>query len=251
MKTSQTTSLLFLLCSMLWLVSCSTSGRVYTQPAGPESGFTHRAIRGQRGFGQHRRHLLREQGLSKADFVRLSTDSAWHLSAADRARLHQLRTSLPWPDGHTLLQKVISLEKMQRFANNDPTAFVNGFVAVAADVKKLDTYPEVYYGLRLDYEDTPYDPDRGEGYALVRFYSSYTDELIIPFCEELQGTYPHSWPCSGGGFTASSLGDGGYPEWFFPIDRQPNEGAEIYSVDRRGRETLVLIYRGGQWVAAR
>jgi len=247
MKKTITLTTIFL-SVLLLLSSCCSSNHVYTQDPGPESGFTRSAISHLDGFGKERRQLLRQHGLKRSDFVRLSTDSAWHLSADDRQLLHAFRISIPKPDSTILLQKVISLEKLEHFRANDAKGIIEGFVAVAADVKKLKSLPDVYGGLRLDYEGTPYDPVNGAGYAVVRFYSRYADELRVPFCQEMGGPDEHAWPCGGGGFTTSWLGDGGFPEWFFDKVHEPKEGAEIYASDPKGNEHLVLVYRQGKWV---
>ncbi len=238
---------ILLILTLVCTTGCSTSSDVYLQPQGPEVGFTHKEIKQQDGFWQHRSNLLHKQGLTKADYVRLSTDSAWHLSAVDRERLHSLRMSIPKPDSTTLLQKVIGMDKLEHFKQNDAKGVLNGFVAVAADVKKLRTSSDIYYGLRLDYDGTKFTPNDKE-YAVARFYSNQTDHLRIPFCKEMGGPDEHAWPCSGGGFTTSSLGDGGFPEWFFDVNLTPKEGSEIYVVTDKGKETLVLVYRNGKWV---
>ena len=231
----------------LCVVGCSSLPAVYTQPKGPIAGFTHAMIRKQNGFKEFRKKLLQEHGMKKSDFMRMSTDSAWHLSCAERERLHKFRVSIPKPDSTTLFQKVIPMDRFEHFKANDEWARLGGFVAVAADVKMLQTSKEVYYGLRLDYEGTSFTPTDKE-YAVIRFYSNQTEHLRIPFCKEMGGTEDHSWPCSGGGFTTCSLGYGGLPEWVFDVTLTPKEGSEIYVINRKGKEKLALVYKNGRWV---
>jgi len=228
------------------LTSCKTSAP-YTQPTGPATGFTKSTIKHQDGFFQHRRALLKQQGISRKDYIRLTTDSAWHLSPTDNQRLRTLRNSIPKPDSTTLFQKVFAIEKLPNFEQNNEKGVLSGFVAVAADVKKLRTSSDIFYGLRLDYEGTKFTPQIPQ-YAVARFYSNQTDHLRIPYCKEMGGKDEHSWPCGGGGFTTSTLGNGGFPEWVFDVAINPLEGSEIYVVTRDGKETLVLIYKSGKWV---
>lgn len=234
---------LFILANLLMLLVGCRSTRYISSP---ESGFTHATMLRLRGFNENRKALLRENGMTMREFVALSTDSAWSLAEGDKVRLANFRNSLPWPDSTTLLQKVVSLSDAPKYEENREGGCVGGFVSVAADTKELNTMFEIYYGLRLDYSGTRVRPD-GEGYAVIRFYSNYTDSLYIPFCKELGGPQPNMWPCTGGGFTSSSLGTGGIPEYVFPNYYKPREGAEIYHVDTYGKETLSSVFRDGRW----
>jgi len=196
-------------------------------------------------FSEEKATLLATNNVSEADFIRMSTDSAWSLSASEQ-QLKAIRDGVSKPDAKTLLQKVIPLEDTSTYMNNVYGGTVGGFVCEAADVKNLSTMEEVYKGMRLDYSGTKFKVD-GAGYAVIRFYSSAAERMKIPYVEELCGTQAHSWSNCGGGFTISTLGYGGYPEWVCDGYNAPEEGAELYEVTPQGREILRSVYKDGKW----
>jgi len=199
------------------------------------------------GFTQQTPALLSAAGVSVADFIRISTDSAWHLSQNERGKLAQIRNGITAPTGATLMEKVIPLQDVAIYMNNTYGGTVGGFVSAAADLKDLSTLHDVYWGLRLDYPGTKFLPD-GAGYAVIRFTSSQTNHLAVPYCTEMGGTKTHAWPNTGGGFTSSTLGNGGIPEYAFDNYYAPNQGAEIYEVTPLGNEILRSTYRVNKWV---
>jgi len=228
--------------TLMLIIACHSTRFIYH----PTSGFTHATMLRLRGFQEQQDSLLKANNMTRREFIALSTDSAWSLAEADKVRLSQFRTSIAMPDSNTLLQKVVSLTDVPIYEENRFGGGVGGFVSCAADTKDLNTMFEIYYGLRMDYSGTSLRPD-GEGYAVIRFYSSYTDSLYIPFCKELGGPQKNMWPCTGGGFTGSSLGAGGIPEYVFNGYYKPREGAEIYYVDTYGKETLSSVFKDGKW----
>lgn len=211
-----------------------------------EGNHTRQAIQRMKGFGEEKQALLSECRMDEATFIALSTDSAWALPDDRRRHLKRVRDGVSRPDANTLLQKVIPLSDMTVYMENKYGGTVGGFVTEAADVKGLFTMQDIYYGLRLDYEGTQFRPD-GAGYAVIRFYSAATDKLSIPYAPELGGNQEHAWPNGGGGFTTSTLGEGGYPEWTFNGYYAPDEGAELYEVTPLGREMLCSVYKDGRW----
>lgn len=211
-----------------------------------EGNYTHQAIQSMNGFGEEKPDLLSRCQVDETTFIALSTDSAWALPADQRQKLTSVRDGVSKPDGNTLLQKIIPLSDLTTYMENKYGGTVGGFVAEAADVKNLFTMRDVYYGLRLDYEGTQFKPE-GAGYAVIRFYSTETDKLNIPYSPELGGNQEHAWPNGGGGFTTSTLGKGGYPEWTFDSYYAPKEGAELYEVTPQGREILRSVYKDGRW----
>lgn len=211
-----------------------------------EGELTRSFVQSLQGFGEKRDSLLTSHSVSETDFIRISTDSAWALSATDKQALKNVRDGIKHPDEHTLLQKVIPLEDISTYMNNVYGGTVGGYVCEAADVKNLTTMEQVYKGLRLDYSGTKFKAD-GAGYAVIRFYSSAASRMTIPYVEEMGGTLSHSWPTGGGGFTTSTLGNGGYPEWVCDGYNAPEEGAELYEVTPQGREILRSVYTSGRW----
>lgn len=194
------------------------------------------------GFTEQRGTLLAKAGVSQTDFASWSTDSAWMLPVDIQGKLKEIRQSINTPNSATLIQKVIPLEDVAIYMNNTYGGTVGGFISVAADMKSVSTMHDTYWGLRLDYAGTKFR-ENGGGYAVIRFYSDAASRLSVPFCPEMGGTQPHAWPNTGGGFTSSTLGQGGYPEYTFEGYSAPKEGAELYEVTPEGREILRSVYR--------
>lgn len=242
--------LAFFVALSIIVVSCKTFNDSVAKPGtqvSEQGKYTRKAISKMNGFANVKKELLKSNGMKKKEFIAFSTDSAWALSAGDRERLRKFREGLAWPDSTVLLQKVIPMKDLPDYENNVKGGVVGGFIAVAADVKSLKSLEDVYNGLRLDYSGTAFSLE-DEGYAVIRFYSSHTDSLYIPFGPELGGPQEHAWPNTGGGFTSSSLGKGGFPEWVFTTKYLPKEGAEIYWVDADGKkETLSSVFENGKW----
>jgi len=213
----------------------------------PAGNFDKGYIQELNGFFDQKNTLLDAAGMSNQEFLSFSTDSAWSLSETNRNKLKQLRESIDEPGGTTLLQKVITLQDVATYMNNTYGGTIGGFVSVAADVKSLSTMHDVYFGLRLDYPGTKFLPE-GAGYAVLRFTSSNTDKLNIPYCVEMGGTNAHAWPNTGGGFTSSTLGEGGTPEYTFSNYFAPNQGSELFEVTTLGNEILRATFEGTKWV---
>jgi hypothetical protein len=213
----------------------------------PEGTYNQSALQKLTGFSEQRAALLLSESMTIHEFIQFSTDSAWHLSETNRTRLKQLRDRINFPSASTVMEKVIPLEEVALYMNNTYGGTVGGFVSAAGDVKMLKTLYEIYYGTRLDYPGTKFRPD-GAGYAVIRYTSNATEHLLIPYCVEMGGTRSHAWPNTGGGFTASTLGDGGFPEYVFSGYYAPNQGGEIYEVTPAGNEILRSTYNGTGWV---
>ena len=81
--------------------------------------------------------------------------------------------------------------------------------------------------MRLDYSGSEFK-ENGAGYAVIRFYSGHTDNLEIPYSPAMGGDITNPEPFGGGGFTTSTLGYGGFPEFKFDGYYPPKEGAELY-----------------------
>lgn len=224
--------------------SCDNEDDYIKWPAGV---YTKSQINKLNGFSEHRNSLLLNSGLSFSEFVSLSTDSAWSLNDIEKNKLLELRNAVMVPDKNTIIEKVIPLQDVATYMNNVYGGTIGGFVSSAADIKDLSTMEDIFWGLRLDYKGSKFLAD-GAGYSVIRFTSSFTDHLYIPFCNELGGTYPHSWPNTGGGFTSSTLGDGGYPEYCFDNYYIPDQGSEIYEVTPMGNEILRARFEGNKWI---
>lgn len=228
------------------LGACSDNDSLQSEEFMPEGSYRREAILSLQGFGEEKDELLKRCNVSNDRFIFLSTAKAWELDEKGQIELKEVRDGVSKPDANTLLQKVIPIEDLSTYMNNKYGGTIGGFVSEAADVKNLSTMYDVYWGMRLDYNGTYFKED-GAGYAVIRFYSPKVDNMFIPYVEELGGTQEHAWPNGGGGFTTSTLGDGGYPEWCFNGYFAPMEGAELYEVTPQGREMLRSVYKEGRW----
>lgn len=226
------------------LVSCQNDDN--TENEIPEGNYNHTVVNLLKGFEEEKEALFAKLNVSEGTFIALSTAAAWTLQPAEQTTLKDIRNGVSKPDEKTLLQKVIPLEDVSIYMDNIYGGTIGGFVAEAADVKSLTNMFDVYWGLRLDYEGTKFS-EGGSGYAVIRFYSNTASKLTIPFSPELGGTQVHAWPNGGGGFTTSTLGKGGYPEWVCSGYNAPEEGAELYEVNTKGQEQLRSIFKNGKW----
>lgn len=224
------------------LISCNEDTDISTIE---EGALTRRMVQSLNGFEEEKMNILNQTQTSDSLFIALSTDSAWTLSTQLQAKIKEIRDRVSKPDTNTLLQKIIPLDDVANYMNNKYTS-IGGFVCKASDVKFLSTIYDVFWGLRLDYSGTKFSYN-GPGYAVIRFYSQLTSHLTIPYSPELGGNQPHSWPNGGGGFTTSTLGKGGYPEWTFDSYYTPKENAELYEVTPAGREILRSVFKKGKW----
>lgn len=191
--------------------------------------------------------ILSANQFSYSEYILMSTDSAWAYPEATRMQLKNLRESAPKPTAKTLFQKFISLSEMDRYINNVDGGCIDAYVVCAADVKSLYKMSDIYRGLRLDYDNSPFKPDAA-GYAAIRFYTDKPERIQIPYCQEMGGSHPHSWPDGGGGFSASTLGKGGYPIWYINEAIEPMDGAELYEMNANGYEILRAVFdRKKKW----
>lgn len=200
------------------------------------------------GFEESKDEILKKHDVSMRDFQIWSTSDVNDFNRDDQNKIKNIRDEVKLPTEATLLQKIIPLADVAIYMENLYEGAIGGFVVSAADVKYLSTMRQVYNGLRLDYEDSKFS-ENGAGYAVIRYYSNSTDKLSIPYAKALGGN-PNSsweWPWGGAGFTTSTLGDGGYPEYFTQGYSVPNHGAELYEVTPEGREMLRSVFTDGQW----
>ncbi len=213
----------------------------------PRGEYNYSEIQKLEGFWEQKATVLEAAEMSAGEFAEWSTDSAWSLKPAEQSKLRAVREGITVPSTSALLEKVIALQDVPVYMNNIYGGTIGGFVSAAADIKSLLTMHDMYYGMRLDYPGTKFLPD-GAGYAVIRFTSSQVSQLEIPYCVEMGGTFAHAWPNTGGGFTSSTLGDGGFPEYRFRNYYPPDQGAELYEVTPLGKEILRATFEETKWV---
>lgn len=207
-------------------------------------------VAGLNGFPELKASLLEQHDMSEKEFIALSTAYAANLSDDKRTRLRLFRNDLMMPNRNTLLQKVISLSDVANYMENVYGGTIGGFISVAADMKQVRTMYDIYWGLRLDFTGSKFKED-GAGYAIIRFYPTETSTIIIPYSVEMGGKTEGEWPFGGGGFTTSTLGNGGYPEYKYSNGYYaPAEGAELYECTTNGNEILRSVFKSGRWTTA-
>ncbi len=212
-----------------------------------EGEFTNEKISTEVGFFELKRNILFENEMNMTNFNMYSVEKVSALDQITRDKLKKIRLDIPAITNQTIIQKVIPLENVLDYMNNVYGGTVGGFVCNVADVKNIVTQKDIIGGLRLDYEGTLFRKD-GAGYAVLRFRSNETAHLEIPFSPELGGEYQNPWPFTGNGFTSSTLGYGGFPEYTFKGYYAPIEGAELYEITPNGHEILRSIFKNNRWV---
>ncbi|WP_048601809.1 hypothetical protein [Rubeoparvulum massiliense] len=155
------------------------------------------------------------------------------------------------PNEETLMQKVITIDQLEKYLTGEVDLEIGGYVSRAQDVIDLKTYDNIREGLRLDYTFdggfSPF-PEGGNEYAIIRFK---TDTVIeIPRTKEFNGN-EKIWsneygrqPFTGNGFTKSN--DTIIPEFILSDKKAPIE-AEFYKIID-GELNLVATYSDGEFI---
>ena len=163
------------------------------------------------------------------------------MTLAERAHIDAVRNSIPMPDGNTLLQKIIPKSEISNYTNGEFTK-IGGFVSTAKDAKHLNTFEDVYQGMRLDYSINGAQPfNLSDGSFGVIRYKIPTPNLTVPKIPEVPGDLPYT----GNGFTGGTNGKLGVPEWKSQY-QTPNEGAELWEVFSDGSEIIIAKFSTAQ-----
>lgn len=182
---------------------------------------------------------------------------ASELTNEERKIMMNIREQVPPPNNDTILQKVIDGGKIDNYLkDDDPWNTVGGFITKAQDTKGLSTLQEVYDGLALEYENTPFNVVVDKDYGIIRFKTNALDKIDVSYGPTMEGVgakppiggFDNSPdPFTGHGFTKDMNGNI-IPE--FTMQRlQPNDGAELYRVNSEtGVEELVAKYVNGRFV---
>lgn len=221
----------------------NTGGTSYFNKEGKYNRYT---VERLEGFSDMKSSILSQTDMSVKDFNKYSVLEASQLDEPTRTKIKTIREDgVVKPATNTIMQKVIPLENVASFMNNE-NGMVGGFVCSAGDVKMLKSQTDIIEGMRLDYEGTKFKKDGG-GYAVVRFMHNIMNKLSIPFSPAMGGTTLGDPPFTGTGFTASLLNDGGYPEYKYDQYFTPTQGAELFVVTPSGKEILRSQFVDGRW----
>jgi hypothetical protein len=151
--------------------------------------------------------------------------------------------SVPAPGTQdAVMQKVISPGQVAHYLEGGYD-LVAGYVHLLRDVRDLDTPEKVVRGLGLVYDGSPFQPV-GEAVHVIRWPAHKPALFRRPLGgtdERSMGAVPGGWVIEKAPFPGSGHAPGEGPEIpEFKIDSQRlPHGAEMYRLDRSGRETLI------------
>ncbi|MEV0841000.1 hypothetical protein AB0I55_15750 [Actinocatenispora sera] len=146
----------------------------------------------------------------------------------------------------SVMQKVVPPDQLGRYLD-DGYDLVAGYVYKLADVEPLRTVSDIVAGLGLDYAGSPFSRD-DEYVWVIRWRPVVTSVFRVPWggtdAAELGAWGDRGWvvehpPFAGNGFAVDPATP--IPEWKVDSTRITS-GAEMYRIDRRGREDLVAVY---------
>jgi hypothetical protein len=199
---------------------------------------------------------LAERGLSRADIQPLLVQPADWLNSAQRELVYSFRHQFSEVGSGEALQKVIDNRQADSRLDDGPKRYppdaTGGSVSVARDTHELNTPDRIYDGLALEYEDTPFHPQK----PVVAMRFTVDDGVPIHLPDEqlsqLTGNGPsfdpgYPYPFTGTGFTASEHFT--VPEYFLPAGTTMNPGAEMYRIATDGSEELIAVLGPNQeWI---
>ncbi|MFN7911688.1 MAG: hypothetical protein ACK5QC_07665 [Bacteroidota bacterium] len=193
-------------------------------------------ISGINGFSDNINSLVSQRGLSLNDFKLLQQKryEIGLMTSIEKSHIDAIRDAIPIPNGSTILQKVIPKDDIIKYTSGQYTQ-IGGFVTTAKDAKHLNSFDDIYYGMRLDYTTSSgIQPFKlSDGSCGVIRYQTPNPNLTVPKLPNETGALPYT----GNGFTGGNNGRLGVPEWKSPYNT-PNEGAELWEVFSDGSEIL-------------
>ena len=134
------------------------------------------------------------------------------------------------------MQKVIPASDLEKYISGRYDK-IQGFITKAADTKRFNSFDDLYYGLRLDYDGTKFFLDEGSCYA-IRFRSKEVPlNVDIPRGSKFKTPYPFT----SHGFTAGTNRRIGVPEFCTTSPIKIEVGSEIWKISRDGKQTLYAI----------
>ncbi|MBS1638037.1 MAG: hypothetical protein JST26_19140 [Bacteroidetes bacterium] len=207
---------------------------------GPSTIFNKGQINTINGFSDNINALAGQNGLNLNTFKVLQQKryDPLVMSPTEMAKIDAIRNSIPVPDGNTILQKVIPKSDISKYTSGAYTQ-IGGFISTAKDSKHLNTFEDIYYGMRLDYPNTKFSISDGSC-GVIR-YKTPNPSLTVPKLPETTGDLPFT----GNGFTGGNNGTLGVPEWKSNY-LTPQDGAELWEVFSDGSEKLRATFSSAQ-----
>ena len=185
------------------------------------------------GFIDEISDIVKFEGISLDDFHYMMQKSTNALTESEKAIMSRIRSAMPKPSSTTLMQKVIPKSDIEKYLSGTYTE-VGGYVTRASDAKHLESFDDIYHGLRLDYTGTTFFIEDGSC-GVIRFVSPKSSSAVIPSGGEYA---KYDYPFTAHGFTSGKNGRLGAPEWHFENRVEIDEGAEIWEVMSDSEEIL-------------
>ncbi|HTF03857.1 MAG TPA: hypothetical protein VK826_07515, partial [Bacteroidia bacterium] len=198
--------------------------------------FSRAVINGLTGFVNRITSLAAQYSLTLTEFIALEGKSAAALSPAELATMNAMRNTIPHPNAATIMQKAIPKSDIGKYLDGTYTS-CRGFMSTAEDSKHLETFEDIYYGMRLDYTNTAFNLSDGSC-GVIRFKAANSASATIPKSVANQGTITNDMPFTGHGFTSGNNGRLGVPEWKMDNFALLENGAELWEVFSDGSEVL-------------
>ena len=212
----------------------STNSFKVADALAPAANYSKSIIKSKRGFVNQINSLLELEGFTMDDFHYIMQKSSNVLTTTEKEAINRIRAALPKPNSTSVMQKVIPKGDIEKYLNGTKGTIVRGYVTKAADAKHLDSFEDLYHGLRLDYTGTDFFIGYGSC-GLIRFTSTNTKSAVIP----AGSTYAkYEYPFTAHGFTAGKNERLGAPEWHIPNNIEMEEGAEIWEILNDGSEII-------------
>jgi hypothetical protein len=136
--------------------------------------------------------IIEEEGIDVNEFAAL-LDADRILTLKEKALVRRVLQKIGKPQKGTVMQKVVPEKDIQNILKGKYKT-VRKSVAQASHVSKLKTLAEIYYGLRLDYDDVSFTLN-DKTYGRIRY--TVEDESSIDYSIDEPG---YSYPYTGIGF---------------------------------------------------
>jgi hypothetical protein len=136
--------------------------------------------------------IIEEEGIDVNEFAAL-LDADRALTRAEKALVRRVLQKIGKPKKGTVMQKVVSQKHIQKVLSGEFKT-VRKSVAQASHVSKLKTLAEIYYGLRLDFDEDSFTFN-DKTYGRIRY--TVEDESSIDYSIDVPG---YKYPYTGRGF---------------------------------------------------
>ena len=125
---------------------------------------------------------LGENGITLEEFLDLMRKSADELSPEEAKIIEAIRNSVPMPDANTPLQKVLNPAYVDSYFDGSFVKFndgkISGCITTVDGAAGMTNPEEIFYGLRMDYVNTPFNPT-DDSVVAIKFTSNDVDLSLI------------------------------------------------------------------------